>query len=411
MKNKALKNPKCFLYLNKITNNKIPNLTLKKPNILNVNSENNNNKTKNINYLNYRQKLIQKSNSQILESKKILPILNKNISHITSPKINRIHNHSFNRSPVKLENSYFKNKNIIGFISNVKARDKEINKQKKKEHNKYVNISINEPSLLKMSKNSMKLEDKDNKKGINKEIDLNSLKRGSNLENFEEIKNNEANTINSFNNNSIIENKNSSNLSPYKFSKFYQYSKNINVSARQIYEHYISKEINQKIRPIDNFTKFFQKKFSSPKNKLNKLYNIDNLYINNILELKRNNSIAYKDDFNIQEYQKILLGMLKKRIPSNSLFCLRQNFKRFNEKYLKGFIPHKGRYTNLAEKIRDSAPIFLINKLQKLDTEKIKERAKYLKVRENNHKKVDPFDEFGFYLENKFLPNIGDDIK
>ena len=410
MKNKALKNPK-FFYLNKITNNKTPNISLKKPNILNFNSENNNSKTNNINYLDYRQKLIQKCNSQILESKKILPILNKNIPQTTSQKNNKIHKHSFNKSPVKLDNSYFKKKNIVGFISNVKTGGKEINKHKKKEHNKYVSININESPLLKMPKNSMKLEDKDNKKDINKDIDSNRLKKGPNLENFEEKKNNEANTINSFNNNSIIENKNSSNLSPYKFSKFYQHSKNINVSAREIYEHYISEEINQKVRPIDNFTKFFQKKFSSPKNKLYKLYNIDNLYINNILELKRNNSIAYKDDFNIQEYQKILLGMLKKRIPSNSLFCLRQNFKRFNEKYLKGFIPHKGRYTNLAEKIRDSAPIFLINKLQKLDAEKIKERAKYLKVRENNLKKVDPFDEFRFYLENKFLHNIGDDNK
>ena len=49
MKNKALKNPK-FFYLNKITNNKTPNISLKKPNILNFNSENNNSKTNNINY-------------------------------------------------------------------------------------------------------------------------------------------------------------------------------------------------------------------------------------------------------------------------------------------------------------------------------------------------------------------------
>ena len=195
-------------------------------------------------------------------------------------------------------------------------------------------------------------------------------------------------------------------FSPFKHSKFYQYSKHRNVSAKKIYEHYILEEIKQNVIPIDNFTKFIEKKFNSPQNKLNKLYSIDKSYSNNIEEIKSNKYIAYKEDFNIEEYQKILLGMVKKRINQNSLFYLKQNFKKFNEKLLRGYEVHKGRYTKLADKIRNCAPIYLVNKLKKLDDEKIRERAKYFGVNLNKKKERDTFDQFEYYIKNKFIPNI-----
>ena len=89
-------------------------------------------------------------------------------------------------------------------------------------------------------------------------------------------------------------------------------------------------EIKQNVKPIDNFTKFIEAKDIYFQNKLNKLYCIDSSYTNNLNEIKNNNSIAFKEDFDIQDYQKILLGMVKKRIDQDSLFDLKQNFKSFN---------------------------------------------------------------------------------
>ena len=78
--------------------------------------------------------------------------------------------------------------------------------------------------------------------------------------------------------------------------------------------------------------------------------------------------------------------MVKKRIRKNSLYELKKNFKKFNEKVLNGYEPHKGRYTKLAEKLKESAPIYLIDRLKQLDNDKIIEKAKILKVKLNKKK-------------------------
>ena len=43
---------------------------------------------------------------------------------------------------------------------------------------------------------------------------------------------------------------------------------------------------------------------------------------------------------------------------------MKEEFQKFNEKLNKGFISHKGRFTQLAEKIRYNALSFLIDKLK-----------------------------------------------
>ena len=336
--------------------------------------------------MNYRQKLFKKCNSQILENKEILPILSNknNKNNINSPKIKRNNDKIFLcETPVKSENKNQNNEINIPFLSDLS-----------KEKNKNINDSIkqNNSKILIKSENN---EDNNNENNIF-EISLNSSKKIN-------LDNSNNNTINS------IFKKDERKIkifSPFKYSKFYQYSKRRNVSAKKIYEHYILEEIKQNVIPIDNFTKFIEKKFNSPQNKLNKLYSIDKSYSNNIEEIKSNKYIAYKEDFNIEEYQKILLGMVKKRINQNSLFYLKQNFKKFNEKLLRGYEVHKGRYTKLADKIRNCAPIYLVNKLKKLDDEKIRERAKYFGVNLNKKKEIDTFDQFEYYIKNKFIPNI-----
>jgi len=379
-----------LLSLSNIYNNKIPFLSPKKLNYKSFDNSSfkklDNNKKNSINYLNYRQKLFKKCNSQILENKEILPILSNknNKNNINSPKIKRNNDKIFLcETPVKSENKNQNNEINIPFLSDLS-----------KEKNKNINDSIkqnNSKSLIKSENN----EENNNENNIF-EISLNSSKKMN-------IDNSNNNTINSIFKNDERKRK---IFSPFKHSKFYQYSKHRNVSAKKIYEHYILEEIKQNVIPIDNFTKFIEKKFNSPQNKLNKLYSIDKSYSNNIEEIKSNKYIAYKEDFNIEEYQKILLGMVKKRINQNSLFYLKQNFKKFNEKLLRGYEVHKGRYTKLADKIRNCAPIYLVNKLKKLDDEKIRERAKYFGVNLNKKKEIDTFDQFEYYIKNKFIPNI-----
>ena len=375
------------------TNNK-QKISFNKNNILNYkyNSEENSlnknkdNKNKSINYLNFRQKLFKKCNSQILENGEILPILSHKGNHnnIYFSKINKVL--SLNKIPIKLENIYITQNKLIKYPDINHGKENEKLKLYDVEKNIIPDIS---PRIKDCKNIYKKYKKEDNENNNNKNILINefisSPSKRTSSDYSEENKNNENNNFQNYKK----EQRKSQIFYPFKYSRFYHYSKSRNVSAKKIYEHYISEEIHQKCKPIDNFTKYLEEKFSSPQNKLNKLYGINKSYMNNIKEIKNNKSIAFKEDFNIQEYQRILLGMVKKRIRKNSLFELKQNFRKFNEKVLNGFVLHKGRYTKLAEKLRESAPIYLIDRLKQLDNDKIIEKAKLFKVKVNNKKQND----------------------
>ena len=104
--------------------------------------------------------------------------------------------------------------------------------------------------------------------------------------------------------------------------------------------------------------------------------------------------------------------MIKKRVRNDNIYILKEDFKKFNEKLNNGFLSHKGRFSQLAEKIRYNAPSYLVDKLKKLDEEKIKAKARYFNINLNKKKDADidyALEDFDYYLENKFVPNI--DIK
>ena len=99
--------------------------------------------------------------------------------------------------------------------------------------------------------------------------------------------------------------------------------------------------------------------------------------------------------------------MIKKRVRNDGIYILKEDFKKFNEKLIQGFIPYRGRFSQLAEKIRYNAPSYLIDKLKKLDEEKLKINARYLNINLNKKKEKDEdyaLEDFQFYLENKFIP-------
>ena len=207
---------------------------------------------------------------------------------------------------------------------------------------------------------------------------------------------------------SFISKKNSINNLPNinnDLSKSFLMKKKIPV--KKIYDYYIKKESENIIKPIKNFDNFIKRKYRDPKKRFNKIYCINKSYLKRTKELKNNREIALKDDFDINEYQNAIMQFLENRVDSINLNSLGQNYREFNDKINKRYSP-KGRFTNLANKIRNHAPIYLINKLRDLDKNKLIKRAKYLKSNINIDKKPDNkkenyFEEFELYLENKKL--------
>ena len=150
---------------------------------------------------------------------------------------------------------------------------------------------------------------------------------------------------------------------------FLKKSKKDKVSAKDIMIHYLKENERDKSKniPINNFKNYLKnnnyRKFNYG---LNKIYGNSETFLRRMEEIKKNNIIASKKDFNIESYQETLLKMLKKRINENSYIKLQNSYKLFNEINFGAFIP-KGRYINLAEKLRDFLSKDVYEKLKKTD--------------------------------------------
>ena len=322
-------------------------------------------------------KTLKKSNSLFYNSKNKLPLLNNNnynsINNISNSKISFTpisNNHSTLNKAIsskllgsKSVKAFKKNPIKIQFFSKVK----ELGSQNLKNNSnmlrglmspKYSNLR-NEKNLL----YSPKSETRD-------------------------LTNDENSKIHNLSNNNIDKEKlhlkrRINKFKPFGFSEFYNISKNSDVSARSIYKHYILEEMKDETPDMsNNFTKYVLKKYKSPQIKLNHLYGINEDNLRRIREIKNNNAIALKSDFNVKEYQNILCGMIKKRCDNDSIIYLKKKYEKFNEEvrnYKRNF-KYKGRYTKLADKIRKNAPSYLINRLKQLDEENLISKAKYFHV-------------------------------
>ena len=170
------------------------------------------------------------------------------------------------------------------------------------------------------------------------------------------------------------DNKNDKSQKRY-FSKFFYKSQNKNITSKRIYDHYIKEEERDKVDPIKPFLKM-----GVPRSikQLKNLYKDNAKFQKRLNELKFNRTIAFKDDFNILEYQSTLVKLLSKRISLKNLYDLQKEFIVFNEKNF-GLVGPKGRFTNMAEKIKYNIPFYLYEKIRKLDTDKIISRYNYYK--------------------------------
>ena len=140
-----------------------------------------------------------------------------------------------------------------------------------------------------------------------------------------------------------------------KIQAFLLKSKKEKTSANDIIIHYLKENQKDSTKniPLSNFKKYLEtidyRKFNYG---LNKIYGNTDKFLRRIEEIKKNNVIAYKKDFNIENYQNTLLKVLKKRVSEKNYFKLQASFKKFNERNFGMFEP-KGRFVVLAEKLKD----------------------------------------------------------
>jgi hypothetical protein len=359
--------------------------------------------------LNKKEKLnkIKKLNS-------LKKIDNKNIKYnfFNTSFITQQMNKTKNKSIDNINDSIFKNRKSIGFPNKNFLNKKNILKPINQKMLYKVNTT---PQLLRSdTKNNIKNINNNNFFSSKKSFTKISNTRNNKLETLKKQLNNSYNSFNVLNskNNTIFNSTKDNNtnyffsndgtnffISSYDnnfsktkisknkkrfFSKFFYKSQSKLISSKKIYNHYIKEDEKDKIKPVK-----FYFKGSAPRSikELKECYKEDIQFERRMRELKCNNTIAFKDDFNILDYQTTLITLLSKRISEKNLHDLQKKFVLFNEKNF-GIVGPKGRFTNMAEKIKYNIPLYLYEKIKKLDTDKLISKYNYYKrINQNISKK------------------------
>ena len=160
----------------------------------------------------------------------------------------------------------------------------------------------------------------------------------------------------------------------YKLSPFFKFSQNEKITARQIYRHYLKENAkDDNDNKEDKKKKKISNKFSGSYDYshvicpgLKNIYDNDKTYMVRMNEIKKNNIIAFKKDFNIKDYQATLIRLMKKKVSDKFLTNLKNNFMKFNEKNYGMMIP-KGRYINLANKLKNHLSGDAYESLKRMD--------------------------------------------
>lgn len=185
---------------------------------------------------------------------------------------------------------------------------------------------------------------------------------------------------------------------------FLMKSKHKKISANDIYLHYLKENENDKNKSLTlyNFTKYLKdnnnKKFNYG---LDKIYGNNQSFISRMNEIKKNNNIAMKNDFNIQDYQKTLLKLLKEQVSEKNLDSLETSYKIFNERNFGMLIP-RGRYIDLANKLKDFLSKDIFEKMKRLDKNYVIFLEKKEELKHRNS--------LEFENKNKFYTNLNKTI-
>ena len=313
---------------------------------------------------------LKKNKSQIYDLKNNLPLLNSNNNNSIQNTINK----KISVSPIA--NYHFSlNKN---YSMNISGSNKLKALQKKSIKNKFFSIIP-----FDSTDGNKQISSSNLRKGLINGKTSEKYMKSHNIYIDSSEEDNNKNVNLSINYKERIHLKKRIKFKPLGFSKFFLISKKPDISARNIYEHYILEEVKDELpNKHKKNKKFILKRHKDDKTILNELYGINENNIRRINEIKSNKTIALKDDFNIKEYQEILCNMIKKRCDNRSIDYLKKEYEKFNDdlKNYKRNYKYIGRYSKLAEKIRKSAPNFLIKRLRQLDEENLISKAKYFKV-------------------------------
>ena len=286
----------------------------------------------------YKGKILSNSNR----------VLNNESLKIKGAYINNSYQ-SMRNQKIKLKNNFFGDR-----IQQYKRAL--LNGQYSKDSNDKINLNITKNKTNTNEENS-----KDTKNSIYKlsKINLNKypMTRINNGQNNKNLKNSPYSKI-------------------HKHSKFFRQSKKKDISSQTIYKYYINKSSSEVILPVKNYDKLFDNKRTTVVEKLKRIYCENENFDFIIQELKDNRKLAFKDDFDVEEYQNALLEILEKRISHKNLVNLQDDYRELNKKLYNVFEP-KGRFTFLAEKLRYNLPSFLIEKLRQLDKDSIISRMNY----------------------------------
>lgn len=160
-------------------------------------------------------------------------------------------------------------------------------------------------------------------------------------------------------------------------SKFFQKSQKKIITCKRIYHHYLKETSKEEVKPIKNYSRFFAERGKTIVEKLDQIYGTSDFFDALINEIKRNDKMAYKNDFKIEEYQSTLLEIMEPRLSSKNMSNLQLKYKNLNKKIF-GIIEPKGRNTILADNLKHNAPFYLIEKLKNLDKENLLYRMKYI---------------------------------
>ena len=117
--------------------------------------------------------------------------------------------------------------------------------------------------------------------------------------------------------------------------------------------------------------------------------------MNRMNEIKKNNNIAFKNDFNIKDYQNTLIKLMKNNVSEKYLNKLQNNYMKFNEKNYGLLIP-KGRYINLANKLKNHLSGDALENLKKMDKNYHIYYQKKNKEKKNRKEFVDMFKKVKF---------------
>ena len=176
------------------------------------------------------------------------------------------------------------------------------------------------------------------------------------------------------------------NLNKFKFSDYFLKSRDEKIGAKRIIKHYLkqkdesfSPKSQRKIHHLNG--KYDYNHVMCPQLKI--LYGDNPSFNNKLNEIKKNDYIAMKKDFKINEYQDLLMKLCENKISEKNMNKLKKDFGIFNEKNYGMKIP-KGRYINLANKLKDHLSVFAFENLKKLD----RNYTKYYSTDKNGNTKI-----------------------